>query len=317
VGITASGKSTFAKQLRVIHGISFTEMELDNIKTIIRSNIINGLHEVIQLVNKNNLELQEVNIKYARYLDTLTKETNCNEIWKETGFIQKLQSLWLDPSVRISSESPTATLWNLSYFMNKIELIATDTYIPNNDDIFRFRQRTSGAAITEFTAAKQVWNFKDAGGQASERKLWPEIIATGLHAIIFFVALDEYDSPSDINPMKTKMEDSLEAWCDLFKLPSVKTSCVLLFLNKIDLFTDKWKKDSTSFKKIFNKQQSVINVNDAISVIGDYYISNIPEEFQVPGKIYVAPVNSLDTGLITAVFNQVKVHVVKNLQSKK
>jgi len=312
LGIAASGKSTFTRQLRVIHGIAFTPTELDNIKNIIRGNVVSGLHEVTQLAARRDLELQEVNIKHARYLETLTKETNFNEVWKEDKFVAKLESLWSDPSVQTTWATSDATLSNLAYFMKKVETIATDAYVPDHDDVFRARQRTAGAATTEFVVAKQAWSFKDAGGQPYERKLWPDIIASALHAIMFFVALDEYDSPSDAEPNQTKMEDSLAAWKDLFELPSVKTSCVLLFLNKVDLFTQKWEKDPTSFKKIFEKGASATNVDEAVQVVGEHYVTSIAEEFQAPGKIYIAPVTALDTGLVTTVFNQVRIHVIKS-----
>jgi guanine nucleotide-binding protein subunit alpha len=258
--------------------------------------------------------LQETNNKHARYIETLVKSNN-SEIWKETNFVEKLKSLWSDESMRTSWESSDATLSNLNYFMEKIDIIATDAFIPNNDDIFRSRQRTAGAANTDFIIAKQKWIFKDAGGQASERKLWPDIIETGLHAVMFFVALDEYDTPSDTEHGKTKMDESLDAWSELINLPSVQSSCILLFLNKVDLFTKKFQKDSSSFKKIFNQKNNEVTLSDAISIVGDRYTHNI--DTQIFNKIYVTPVNSLDTELVTSVFKQVKVHVIKNLGNKK
>lgn len=309
LGIAASGKTTFVRQLRVIHGAVFTQTELHNIKNIIRSNIVIGLYETAQVAARRNLELEEINIKYVRLLESLTTIINSGEIWKEDTFIPKLQSLWSDPAIQTAWQTSDKTLYNLEYFMGKIESISTDIYIPNNDDIFRARQRTSGAAATDFKVDKQLWNFKDAGGQPFERKSWPDIIDTGVDAIMFFVSLDEYDFSSDIDPTRTKMEESLAAWKDLFGLPAVRTSCVLLFLNKVDIFTQKWTEDRTSFDKIFEKGKQATTVTEAIRVVGDYYNASIDDEFRVPGKIYMSPITALDTSLVTNVFNQVKIHI--------
>jgi len=180
--------------------------------------------------------------------------------------------------------------------------------VPTQDDIFRARQRTAGAATTEFVTNKHSWSFKDAGGQPYERKLWPSIIASGLHAIMFFVALDEYDCPSDATPTQTKMQDSLEAWKDLFTIASVKDSCVLLFLNKNDLFETKFAKDQTSFKKHFPEFMGSTS-EEGKQAVSDLYLASVPEDLKA--TIFVSVVTALDTSLVKTVFEKVRVHVVR------
>jgi hypothetical protein len=58
---------------------------------------------------------------------------------------------------------------------------------------------------------KYQWVIIDVGGQKVERRKWIHSLQN-LTALIYFVAMDEYDIQSDDEPGKTKMEESLGIW---------------------------------------------------------------------------------------------------------
>lgn len=100
----------------------------------------------------------------------------------------------------------------MDYLMKNIKTIASPSYLPTEDDIVRVRQRSSGVSVTSFVIEGREWSLVDVGGQKPERLKWKQVINDGCNAIIFFVALDEFDVTSYDNPKITKLEEALEVW---------------------------------------------------------------------------------------------------------
>ncbi len=52
IGTGESGKSTFAKQLKILHMAGFTKEELMHYKTVLHSNIMVGMATLIDMASK-------------------------------------------------------------------------------------------------------------------------------------------------------------------------------------------------------------------------------------------------------------------------
>ncbi len=78
-----------------------------------------------------------------------------------------------------------------SYF-DEIRRMSTRGYIPTDQDILRSRVKTSGITEISFFINPLTYKFFDVGGQRSERRKWIHCF-DNLHAVIFLVALSEYD----------------------------------------------------------------------------------------------------------------------------
>jgi len=176
-------------------------------------------------------------IRYFREQNVLELDL-CNE-----DILKKVKSLWDDPAIKDiweSSKNYQVQVSQLDYLMDNIDRYVSNDFTPTNEDILRSRQRTAGAHSTRFVIEEYMWEIVDVGGQLPERAKWGRVITSGVHAIIFFASLDEYNMDSTEEVGKTKMEISLEVFGNVMldEQPE-ETTCRLLFLNKYDLFKEK------------------------------------------------------------------------------
>eukprot|EP01121_Diplochlamys_sp_Union-15-3_P014060 TRINITY_DN4446_c0_g1_i1.p1 TRINITY_DN4446_c0_g1~~TRINITY_DN4446_c0_g1_i1.p1 ORF type:complete len:355 (-),score=54.63 TRINITY_DN4446_c0_g1_i1:71-1135(-) len=261
-GIARSGKTTLSKQLRVIHlEEPFSERELENFKDILKYNVFSGITSLIKQITDTKESLKQIDEKTNRkFVDHFMKIS-----WEE--FQKQLPELapdilkfWEDKGVRLyvaeNSIEDIERESQLSYVMTRITDIARPEYIPTVADAVRARQRTTGFTVLEFntlyTNPKMHWKLYDMGGQMTERKKWEGIINDNTKAIIFCVALDEFDRISDENPEETFLDEAVNVFKHIASkvAQSDEPITLFLFLNKTDLFRNKLAK----FKRFFADQ---------------------------------------------------------------
>lgn len=83
------------------------------------------------------------------------------------------------------------TLSTISYF-NHIDRMASQNYLPTDQDILRSRVKTTGITETMFQVGELTYRLFDVGGQRSERKKWIHCFEN-VTALVFLVSLSEYD----------------------------------------------------------------------------------------------------------------------------
>eukprot|EP01130_Rhizamoeba_saxonica_P009198 TRINITY_DN3740_c0_g2_i1.p1 TRINITY_DN3740_c0_g2~~TRINITY_DN3740_c0_g2_i1.p1 ORF type:complete len:360 (-),score=81.11 TRINITY_DN3740_c0_g2_i1:53-1132(-) len=328
LGISGSGKSTFTKQLRLIHEVDpFTIDELTTIGEILRQNIAIGMKELVEHSHKFGYEVDEENRRYVRFF----RETELFEFdpMKEK---KKIIALWKDPAIQrtwVDCRNNQIQMSSLDYLLDEEnwERIIRDDYIPNDQDIVRARQRTTGAYSTRFKIDKSFWEFIDVGGQVPERSKWIKIVWEGVHSIIYVSALDEFNTNSSEQKGLTKMQISIEVWQAIVNDPENWGNSVVLFLNKTDLFEQKLQSErgfSDFIEKYPNYEEYVNNCNiegyaelseeeqrikAAISLIEQDFrdVININNDNGgVAREVYVYHTCAIDQEAIHSVFNNCK-----------
>ena len=112
------------------------------------------------------------------------------------------------------------------YFLEKIDEVASDNYIPSFEDYVRFRTKTSGAQIVNIGIDLDKINdnqdnkklgvvnfeFTDIGGQAAERNKWARVMNDQISVVLFVCAVAEYDLPCYEDVTKRRMADALDAF---------------------------------------------------------------------------------------------------------
>jgi len=241
LGISGSGKTTFTKQMIVIHQ-GFTRDDVDRYKTILQQNILVGMQELVKQAEKLELKVGSENRKHGRYFLEMIV---CEAEW-DAKIAKKVEALWQDTAIQQTWERAPQfqmQMSNLEYLMQHINRIGDPAYVPNKDDILQARQRTTGQQITMFNKDKYTWELIDVGGQKPERAKWETIIQQGqLNAVIYFAGLDEFNMQSAEEMGKTKMKVALEVFCEVLASIERYQVCLLLFLNKLDLFEKKNRK---------------------------------------------------------------------------
>lgn len=241
LGAGESGKSTFAKQIKIIHCGGFTEPELYLFKEVIVDNVATAFYSLIEAIETKDAKL---------FLNKLTKPnreifTNFQSI-KQTFVVDEklakeitllLSDPGLTPEDFINLEFHDSSL----YFLQNVTRIANPKYSPSNEDVLRCRAKTSGIQELKFKTSDNnniPLSIVDVGGQRSERRKWVNCFS-GITAIIFFVSLSEYDQTLEEESETNRMCESLKVFDEICNFQCLSTVPIILFFNKKDLFEQK------------------------------------------------------------------------------
>eukprot|EP01103_Thecamoeba_quadrilineata_P016013 TRINITY_DN5231_c1_g1_i1.p1 TRINITY_DN5231_c1_g1~~TRINITY_DN5231_c1_g1_i1.p1 ORF type:complete len:357 (-),score=87.89 TRINITY_DN5231_c1_g1_i1:232-1302(-) len=242
LGTGDSGKSTIAKQMRILYLNGFNTEERKKWKSIIQHNIINYTKLLIDNMHKFGYEYEKPeNVENeARVLDTISKSDITqltpeladlvDQIWKDAG----IQATWERACDFQISDSA-------SYFIPRAKEFALEGYDVTNDDVLHTRVKTTGIVEIEFTVEKETFKLVDVGGQRSERKKWIHCFQD-VTAIIFVVAMSEYNLCLEENGTINRMLESLKLFDDIVNNMWFNKTNIILFLNKQDIFEEKIQK---------------------------------------------------------------------------
>jgi len=317
LGISGSGKTTFAKQMKIITLGGFAEDEKQTHKEILLQNILIGIQELVKQAEKLEYPVEGENRKHCRFFTQLRViETDWNE---KIG--EKVKVLWNDSAIQKTWKAAPGyqlQMVHLDYLMDNLDRISKPDYIPSNEDMLRARQRTTGEQTTSFIIEKNGWDLIDVGGQKPERVKWESIITSkeSVNAIIFFAALDEFNMISAEEPNKTKMEVSMQVFQDVLNSEAVRERpyiTLLLFLNKIDLLENKLKneEDRKKFHELFpeyNEIEGLDGLNSACESVKNQFTSPFKESHQ----IHTHYICALNTTLMEDVFKAVRQTIFDN-----
>ena len=123
-------------------------------------------------------------------------------------------------------------------FLNSLDRISHQNYIPSQQDVLRTRVKTTGIVETHFSYKGLKFKLLDVGGQRSERKKWIHCFE-GVTAIIFCVSLSGYDLVLLEDEEVNRMIESIQLFDSICNNPWFKDTSIILFLNKKDLFEEK------------------------------------------------------------------------------
>ncbi|KAJ6231680.1 guanine nucleotide-binding protein g(o) subunit alpha [Anaeramoeba flamelloides] len=305
LGSGESGKSTIARQMKIIHQNGFSELEKMKFKTIIHSNIIEYIQELIQLIDIKKLpELNENLDSIKKEIMGLMPDSGIN-----SELAEKITLLWENSSIQEAFKigSLSRIPCSAEYFLSNIEKFSDENYIPDETDILNTRARTTGILTTEFELNSRKFTLIDVGGQRNERKKWINCFEN-VTGVLFVSSLSEYDQVLFEDENINRMHESLLLFEEIVNSRWFGDSSLILFLNKIDLFKKKIKKKNLSVcfpdYKGGNDYEEVIN-----------YIKNrFEEKVKNPEKnLYIHYTCATDTKNVRYVFAAVKDIVIQNI----
>ncbi|WKY10035.1 hypothetical protein Q1695_002412 [Nippostrongylus brasiliensis] len=240
-----SGKSTTVKQIRIIHDRGFNDDERRQRKYIIYLNLISGAVEVIQGVNSLSLSYQnptseELSRKISKYYEEV-RNSDAAELTNAVA--DAIESLLQDPTAQaVLQRSEDASIGEHSkYFLEALDRIRQQDYLPSLEDILKSRVSTSG--VIQFTFLIKHFTFRvfDVGGQKAQRRKWIHIF-DDVHAVLFITSLSDYNQTLAEDKMTNRMMDAIELFDQICNNEWFCNTAMILFLNKIDLFAEKIKR---------------------------------------------------------------------------
>jgi len=154
-----------------------------------------------------------------------------------------IKAVYEDPGIKKTFDQYTSfhLLDSTDYFLSNIDRIVKFDYTPTIDDLLRCRAKTTGIQELTLDIEQNRFIIVDVGGQRSERKKWIHCFQD-VTAVLFFVALSEYDLKLYEDEETNRMHESLKLFDDICNSKWFVNIPIILFLNKMDLFQEKIKK---------------------------------------------------------------------------
>jgi len=122
--------------------------------------------------------------------------------------------------------------------MENFDRISEKSYVPTPADILHCRSKTVGICEIAFDVEDAHFKMVDVGGQRSERTKWIYCFED-VTAILFFVALSEYNLTLFEDPSVNRMHESLKLFDEIVNAKWFVDTPIILFLNKSDIFRQK------------------------------------------------------------------------------
>ncbi|GAA48886.1 hypothetical protein T265_04399 [Opisthorchis viverrini] len=238
LGTGESGKSTFIKQMRIIHGAGYSDEERRTFIKIVYQNIYMAMFSMTRAMESLKIPYENpdnhANAALLRDVDYETVTT------MEPHHVTAIKALWDDPGLKECYDRRREYQLSDSakYYLDNLSRIAQSDYVPTLQDILRVRVPTTGIVEYPFDLDSIIFRMVDVGGQRSERRKWIHCFES-VTSIMFLVALSEYDQVLVESDNENRMEESKALFCTIINYPWFQDSSVILFLNKKDLLEEK------------------------------------------------------------------------------
>lgn len=176
LGAGESGKSSVAKQMRILHCGSFSEQERRATIEIIYQNVIQSMQVILDWMNEVEMPLADMSLrKSANTIKQLPKRPLDGNGRLPAPVIEAIAALWTDSNVRDAALNRSREFQlndSAPYFFTEIKRFSATDYLPTDEDILRARVKTTGILETQFEMGKVTYRMLDVGGQRSERRKW-------------------------------------------------------------------------------------------------------------------------------------------------
>lgn len=252
LGAGDSGKSTIFKQIKLLFQNGFDETELKGYIPVIHANVyqtIKILHDGSKELSQTEADssmfvLSDENKEIGARLSEIGSMLDYPRLTKELA--RDIEALWRDSAIQetYSRGNELQVPDCAQYFMENLQRLSAEDYIPTKEDVLCARVRTTGVVEIQFSPfgenkkSGEVYRLFDVGGQRNERRKWIHLF-DGVTAVIFCAAISEYDETLFEDDKRNRMVETRELFEWVLKQPCFEKTSFMLFLNKFDLFEKK------------------------------------------------------------------------------
>jgi len=279
--------------MKLIHLHGYSTKELKEFIPTVLSNILTCLQDIIIGADKLKIEIDLSQQEIIRWLNEATE-------LEPESFREKLEDIKKfveEKGVQqiLSRSNEFQIAGSFEYWFEALDRIAEPNFIPLVNDVLRLRVTTTGIVETSFEYQGTKFKLTDVGGQRSERRKWIHCFE-GVTAIIFCIAINEYDMQLYEDDSVNRMHESLELLQGVCKEKFLKGIPMLIFLNKSDLF--KKKISTVDMKVCFEDYTGGCNYDNAI----EYLKKKLNSVIQNTRPAYIHVTCATDTENINFVF---------------
>lgn len=242
LGTGESGKTTFLKQMRIVHADGFTTTEKFNFRSVIYMNIILSMKVLADALSSFSIPLgNEANRHHMEEI----KNWNRQEMTPATfsDYQESLVELWEDCGIQtvFSMRAQFQLGESIRYYMSEDNLsrIKQLDYLPSSADILWARRRTDLVTETEVSVKRVPFSFIDVGGQRTQRQKWFQYFHGSINSVLFFVAISEFDQTLVEDKSSNRIIESLKVFKYVISQKAFRDRDIILFFNKNDLLEEK------------------------------------------------------------------------------
>nr|AAR25618.1 G-protein alpha 13b [Danio rerio] len=248
LGAGESGKSTFLKQMRIIHGDDFDKGDKEEFRGTIYSNVMKGVRVLVDAREK--LHIPWGNPSNQTHADIMmafdTRSTMVSQGMLETKlflqYLPSIRALWADIGIQHAYDRRREFQLgeSVKYFLDNLDKLGAPDYLPTQQDILLARKPTKGIHEYDFEIKNVPFKMVDVGGQRSERRRWFECFES-VTSILFLVSSSEYDQVLMEDRQTNRLMESLNIFETIVNNRVFNNVSIILFLNKTDLLEEKVK----------------------------------------------------------------------------
>uniref|UniRef100_A0A6B2L8H9 Uncharacterized protein n=1 Tax=Arcella intermedia TaxID=1963864 RepID=A0A6B2L8H9_9EUKA len=313
LGTGDAGKSTFAKQMVVLHKDGFSRAELEQFVEVLHENCLSAIRVLIEACRRWHIPMAK---KYKPHTELLMRV----DIALTEDVAESVQLVWETDGIQLAftrsneiqlpgGESGT------SYYIQNCHRFAKKDFLPTQEDVIRAKCHTTEIKETDFAIGKTEFKMVDVGGQRSERRKWLHCFSD-VSAVIYLAALNEYDMVLEEDGKTNRMQESLSLFQKLSDQPSFKSTAFILFLNKSDIFKEKIAKKPLS--EFFEDYDAFVGKLDASQKGSDWeqgaaYIKSLYCMSFSGERLYTFVTCAIDTANCDRVFGSVRDTVVSHV----
>lgn len=238
LGTGESGKTTFLRQMRIIHGRGFSQEDRKGFVKCIYQNIFTAIKAMTAAMT--TLKIPYANPENEKYAKWVQEADTVQITHLNREYVDAIRHLWADPGIRVcySRRCEYQLLDSTEYYMSNLDRISAQDYIPTEQDVLRVRFPTTGIHDHSFTVETITLRIVDVGGQKSERRKWIHCFEN-VTSLIFLASLSEYDQTLEERESINRMVESLALFYTTIHSPWFLKTSIILFLNKTDILSDK------------------------------------------------------------------------------
>ncbi|XP_056627195.1 guanine nucleotide-binding protein subunit alpha-13a [Triplophysa dalaica] len=246
LGAGESGKSTFLKQMRIIHGQDFDQRAKEEFRATIYSNVIKGVRVLVDAREKLHIPWGDPDNQF--HGETImafdTRSSLMAKGMVETkvflNYLPTIRALWQDSSIQNAYDRRREFQLgeSVKYFLDNVDKLGEPDYLPTQKDILLARKPTKGIYEYDFEIKNVPFKMVDVGGQRSERKRWFECFDS-VTSILFLVSSSEFDQVLMEDRQTNRLTESLNIFETIVNNRVFSNVSIILFLNKTDLLEEK------------------------------------------------------------------------------
>jgi len=222
--------------MNMLYGVGYSEEELTSFRPIVYQNTINAMKTLLRQAEAFG-EREQITATDAIEIVSAAEESAS----LSGGLGDAIKALWQDPAIQRvwDRKYEFQIVETLQVFFSDIDRLSTADYIPTPMDFIHARLETTGCVMKSFDIEGKRFEMIDVAGQRNRRRKWIHMFSN-VTAIIFVAAISEYDQLCREDDQTNRMTEALNLFEEICGIEHFKNTSIILFLNKMDLFTAKF-----------------------------------------------------------------------------